>query len=120
MYVEKKHILIACIILAVAAVCWYVFSTGRDSTEGSISASIRRMGTEHERVSEAIGRTERGLEDSLGRVAELEELTREAERSADTLEERIERMQDRVDQGRRVAERSQCRIEQYRKWCEGH
>lgn len=120
MYVEKKHILIACIVLAVAAVCWYVFSTGRDSTEGSISSSIRRVGDQHERISEAVGRTERGLENSIGRIAELEELTQEAERSAGTLEERIERMQDRVDQGRRIAERGQRRIAEYRSWCEGH
>ncbi len=117
---EKKHILIVCIILAVVAVGWYVFGTYRDGTERALDESIRRVGTEHERVSESIGRTERGLENSIGRITELEELTREAERSAGTLEERIERMQDRVDQGRRIAERSQRRIADYRQWCEGH
>ena len=117
---EKKHILIACIVLAVAAIGWYVFVQPRDSTEGSISTSIRRVGEQHERVSESIGRTERGLEDSLGRVAELEGITQEAERSASTLEERLERMSDRVDAGKRVVENSQRRIAEYRKWCEGY
>ena len=116
----KTNYLFIVLALAILFVGWCVFSTGRDSTEGSISTSIRRMGEQHERVSEAIGRTERGLEDSLGRITELEELTCEAERSASTLEERIERMQDRVEQGSRVAKRSKQRIAEYRKWCEGH
>lgn len=117
---EKKTVYLLVALIILFAVGWYVFSTGRDSTEGSISSSIKRVGEQHERISEAVGRTERGLETSIGRIAELEELTREAERSAGTLEERIERMQDRVDQGRRVAERSQRRIAEYRSWCEGH
>jgi methyl-accepting chemotaxis protein len=115
-----KNYLYVGLVLVVLFACWFVFGTYRDSTEGSISSSIRRVGTEHERVSEAIGRTERGLEDSLGRVAELEELTQEAERSASTLEERLERMSDRVDAGKRVVENSQRRIAEYRKWCEGY
>ena len=115
-----KNYLYVGIMLVVLFACWFVFGTYRDSTERSLDTSIRRVGEQHERVSEAIGRTERGLEDSLGRVAELEELTQETERSASTLEERLERMQDRVEQGSRVVANSQRRIAEYRKWCEGH
>lgn len=117
---EKKHILIACIVLVVIAVGWYVFSTGRDSAERAIDTSIERMGTEHERAAESVGRAESGLERSLDGIGELEEYTRKAEGNARSIEERIDRMQERADDGTELIERSQRRIEQYRSWCEGH
>lgn len=120
MYVEKKHILIACIVLAVIAVGWYVFRQPRDSTERSLDTSIERMGAEQQRAAESVGRAESGLERSLDGIGELEEYTRKAEGNARSIEERIDRMQKRADDGTELIERSQRRIEQYRSWCEGH
>ena len=120
MYVEKKHILIACLVLAVIAVGWYVFRQPRDGAERALDESIRRVGTEQQRASESIGRAESGLERSLDRIGELEELTRTAEGNARSIEDRIDRMQKRADDGAKLIERSQRRIEQYRSWCKGH
>lgn len=118
MHVEKKHILIVCIVLA--AVCWYVFGQSRDSTERSLDTSIDRLADEHRRIGDSIDRAGERIDSSIGRVGKLEEFNLEAERTTDSISDRVDRCKERNKECKRIIGKSKSRIAEYYKICEGH
>lgn len=120
MHVEKKHILITCIVLAVVAVCWYVFRQPRDGTEDAINTSIDRLADEHRRIGDSINRAGERIDSSLGRVEKLEEFNLEAERTTDSIADRVDRCKERNKECKRIIGKSKSRIAEYYKICEGH